>query len=64
MNIGYVVIEWNQASHQPNLMQYGDLYDHIDDAAEECARAVSDCAQRGRRERYAVAAVEAMDDPA
>lgn len=60
-DIGYVVIEWNQASHQPSVVD-GSFTDDADwagqIASDERARAKS----VGRRERYDIAVVQLMEE--
>lgn len=56
MEIGYVVIEFNQASGQPEALG-GDVFysrDVAEDVAEQCRE---EAARVGRRERYAVGTV-------
>lgn len=49
----YVILEWNQASHQPSV--YGsDVYMHEDEAIEVAKVAAADAQSRGRREHYTV----------
>lgn len=60
---GYVVIEYNQASHQPSLAwKAPHLYDDADDAAEKAADLQSETNSVGRRERYAIGTVYIEDD--
>jgi len=59
--LGYVVVEWNQASHQPSLEHGMALTDDLE-WAQELARMQRDSARsRGRRERYSVHAVMAEE---
>lgn len=59
MNLGYVVIEFNQASHQPALAWHAPhLYTDKDDAQEMAQTLRHKAVMVGRRERYAVAVVE------
>lgn len=60
--VGYLVVEFNQASGLPDVFQVG-LWDTEDDAAKEAEGCRSDAAARGRRERYAVAQVVLVGDP-
>lgn len=53
--LGYVVVEWNQASYQPDLD--GPLMDDLEWAQEVAAMQRKDTAERGRGERYTVHAV-------
>ena len=57
MSIGYVVIEWNQASHRPRVSGDGALYDSEDEAREIAARDQHETDAVGRRERWTVAEV-------
>lgn len=61
--LGYVVVEWNQASHQPDLGHASTLYTEWDkDYAHEVARDLqADARSRGRGERYTVHAVMAEE---
>lgn len=58
--LGYVVVEWNQASHWPYI-PYGGLIDDLEWAHEEARRQQADARSRGRRERYTVHAVMAEE---
>jgi hypothetical protein len=58
--LGYVVVEWNQASHQPDI-PYGGLIDDEGTAVEIARAAQADARSRGRRERYTVHAVMAEE---
>lgn len=58
--LGYVVVEWNQASHQPDL-GFAVLHDDLEWACEERQRQHDDNRSRGRRERYTVHAVMAEE---
>lgn len=60
--LGYVVVEWNQASHQPGLGNFADLTDDLEWAREDAAARRKDAVSRGRGERYTVAAVVELDD--
>ena len=61
--VGYVVVCWNQASGQPEVIYsfvgVGELANAELIAETERART----AKRGRRERYAVAEVIPIEDP-
>lgn len=64
MTVGYVVVEWNQASHQPTI--YGeDIYYSSEEAEREAQyrRDALAASSSGRRERYTVAEVTVLDDP-
>lgn len=56
----FVIIEWNQASHQPRLAA-DVVYDSAADAEEAAGPMRTEMAGYGRRERYTVHAVE--DEP-
>ncbi len=58
--VGYVVIEYNQASHWPSL-EHDTLYDTVDEAAEVAKHAEEATERIGRRETYAVARVELIE---
>lgn len=62
--LGWVVVEWNQASHQPGLGWGADLCWSREDAENEAAGLRESAAERGRRERYTIAEVheEENDD--
>lgn len=60
--IGYVVIEYNQASHQPELLPHSGLYYDRENAEQQANDERDSTAATGRHERYAVAAVEVLDD--
>jgi hypothetical protein len=49
----FVVVEFNQASHQPRLFS-DDVYHDLADAVGVRDLAAEDTARIGRRERYAV----------
>ena len=58
--IGYVVVEFNQASHLPSTD--GNWYDALDDAEEAVDNHRAATAATGRRERYAVGTVMVKED--
>lgn len=59
-SVGFVVIEYNQASHLPELhLPY--LYSQ-DEAEQRAAEAREETAHIGRKERYAVAEVTLLDE--
>lgn len=62
MSLGYVVIEWNQASKQPSIYAGADLCDTLDEAIEVKQWAISQTRLRGRRETYGIARV-VLDEP-
>lgn len=53
--IGYVVVEFNQASHQPLVRE--DVYRDREDAEDLVEQARQETWRIGRRERYAVGTV-------
>lgn len=62
-SVGYLVVEFNQASGLPDVQQVG-LWDSILDAEHEAETLRSQTAAVvGRRERYAVAEVVLIGDP-
>ncbi|GIH69459.1 hypothetical protein [Sphaerimonospora thailandensis] len=62
--IGYVVVEYNQASRMPDLPCAVTLHRSVDDARAEMEDLAAETARVGRRERYAIAAVILEDDDA
>jgi len=60
-DLGYVVIEYNQASGQPRLVD--ELHRSASDAEEAMAAERAQTASVGRRERFAIASVELIGDP-
>lgn len=50
----WVVVEWNQASHQPDLPTGSTIHTSRDDAEEDAETLRAITAQSGRRERYTV----------
>jgi hypothetical protein len=64
MSLGYVVIEWNQASHQPRVVDFGDIYDsaaEAEDVARSYRARLIDSGSK-RRERYTVAELVELDE--
>jgi hypothetical protein len=59
--LGYVVIEWNQASGQPDLLTFGNLYASQEDADEVAKASEAVTSAAGRKERYTVAEVTELD---
>jgi len=53
----YVIIEFNQASHQPRIL-HDDIYDNYVDAVEDAGHAWRGARKVGRRERYVVARID------
>lgn len=58
--IGYVVVEFNQASHQPSTD--GTWYDALDDAEEAVENHRAATAATGRKERFAVGTVTVEEE--
>jgi hypothetical protein len=56
--LGYVVIEYNQASHWPKLLPYGDLHDTAEEAEERAEWERNQARRNGRGEEFRVARVE------
>lgn len=61
-DLGYIVIEYNQASRQPGLPPFADLHRHKDDAESEKARLEEVNIQAGRRERFAIGTIYLEDE--
>jgi hypothetical protein len=62
-SIGFVVVEFNQASHQPSV-QYSDVYSDRYEAEVQATYARGETERVGRRETYAVAEVVLVEVPA
>ena len=60
--VGFVVVEWNQASGMPNVADE-TVYGSPEQADERAAEMRDDTALRGRRERYAVAELVVDEEP-
>jgi hypothetical protein len=60
--VGYVVVEYNQASQLPDLPTGTTLYDTAEDARDDARFQAEQTAQVGRREQYRVAEVTLLDD--
>lgn len=61
--VGYVVIEYNQASRQPSIsVDAPYLFDDSDDAAAKAHELQTETNKIGRRERYAVGTVYIEED--
>ncbi len=58
--VGYVVIEYNQASHEPRVSS--DLHQDIEDAFDDLGRQADATAQSGRREGYAIGTITIEED--
>lgn len=61
--IGYVVIEFNQASHQPEKTTDEYIYTRREEADNEAAYQRERTRVRGRRDSFAVGAVWLLEDP-
>jgi hypothetical protein len=61
--LGFVVVEWNQASHRPDLETAG-MHNTIAEAQDEAARMRAATEATGRRERFTVAAVVEIEGEA
>jgi hypothetical protein len=61
-SIGYIVVTYNQASHQPGL-DFPDLHADLESARDEQASKKQETYCLGRRERHVVAEVIELDDP-
>jgi len=59
--VGYVVVEFNQASGLPELGAFPILLDALDDAEERRDLLQRENREHGRRERYAVGTVTIED---
>ncbi|SDK80755.1 hypothetical protein [Arthrobacter sp. ok362] len=61
--IGYVVIEYNQASGLPSIaVEAPYLFDDADEAAEKAAALQAETNKIGRRERYAIGTIYIEED--
>lgn len=60
--IGYVVVEWNQASHQPRL-DCPDPHPTVEDARACAGMKEADAIHVGRRDRYTVVELVEVEDP-
>lgn len=60
--IGYVVIEYNQASHQPELSAFPFLSDDLEGAQERLELLQRENRTVGRRERYAIGTIYIEED--
>ena len=52
--LGYAVVEFNQASRQPERIWDDQICDSLEDAREQAFEARRERSQSGRRETYAV----------
>lgn len=60
--VGFVVVEYNQASGQPDLRTGAELHWSLADAKTERADLQADTASVGRRETYRIAEVVLVDE--
>ena len=60
--LGYVVITYNQASHQPGLPMAADLHSELEDAVNARDWERAETAKVGRRERHVIAEVFELDE--
>lgn len=60
-HLGYVVVTFNQASHQPEL-NYSDLHPSVEMATWELEAKQEETAQVGRGERHVIAEVIELDE--
>lgn len=60
--VGYVVVEYNQASGTPDLPTGTSLYDTAQEAREEQRSQAGETAKVGRGERFRVAEVVLLAD--
>ena len=58
--LGYVILEWNQASGQPEVS--GDLQDSKEDAISTANFMQNLTHRSGRRERFTVGVVTELED--
>ena len=59
--LGFVVITYNQASHQPGLPLAADLYPELEDAVNARDAERAETARNGRGEIHVVAEVTELD---
>jgi len=60
--VGYVVIEFNQASHQPELSTFAFLSDDLEEVQDRMDLLQRENRKVGRRERYAIGTIYIEDD--
>lgn len=60
--IGYVLIEYNQASRQPGLPVAAEMYDSIEDARYALKVEERDMRPAGRGEAYIIAEVIPLEE--
>jgi hypothetical protein len=64
MDLGYVVMEWNQASGQPSIaFEAPYMFDTQGEAHDKAEQLREPTRSVGRRERYAVATIYLEEDP-
>lgn len=59
---GFLVVEFNQASHEPSV-EHADVFRYRYEAEESAADRRQQTAKVGRRETYAVAELVLLEDP-
>lgn len=55
--VGYIVVTWNQASHQPGLDLGADLHQHLDDAVFDRDYQRAETTRLGRKEIHEICVV-------
>lgn len=58
MGLRYVVVEWNQASHHPNLLPITELWHTPEEARQEAEELRARTQAVGRRERYTIHTID------
>lgn len=61
-SLGYVVVTFNQASHQPGLPMAADLHSHLEDAVNARDWERTETAKVGRGEIHVIAEVFEVDE--
>ncbi|MBG0738617.1 hypothetical protein IV500_04175 [Paeniglutamicibacter antarcticus] len=61
-DIGFIVIEFNQASGQPGIPYGSDVHPTLADAESAAETLRAETAAAGRRERYVVVELSVEDD--
>jgi hypothetical protein len=61
-SLGYVVVTFNQASHQPGLNPGADLYSQLEDAVSARDWERAETAKVGRGETHVIAEVFEVDE--
>lgn len=59
--LGYVVIEYNQASRRPSVWSHDTIYDSEVEAQEFAREARAKTAETGRGETYDIALIQVVD---